>query len=98
MIMFLFFQPFSWGMKLLHPYGRCTLQNPQGVDGYPALFYQQFWHVIGGDVLRFFLGVLNGNTSPASVNDTLIALIPKVKKPMHASQFRPISLCNVLFK
>src|ERR1044072_9743703 len=36
--------------------------------------------------------------SPEGINQSLIVLIPKIKKPMHASHFRPISLCNVIFK
>ncbi|XP_057425625.1 uncharacterized protein LOC130718990 [Lotus japonicus] len=69
-----------------------------GVDGLPALFFQKFWHIVGDDVAHFCLQVLSGHVSPGNINQTLIVLIPKIKKPMHANQFRPISLCNVLFK
>lgn len=42
------------------------------------------------------IGIVHG-TRP-HVNATLVALIPKVKSPNQVAEFRPISLCNVLYK
>lgn len=43
------------------------------------------------------LHILNegGNLTP--LNHTYIALISKVKKPRKMTEFRPISLCNVIY-
>ena len=35
---------------------------------------------------------------PPKFNDTKIVLVPKIKDPMHVIDYRPISLCNVVYK
>jgi hypothetical protein len=35
---------------------------------------------------------------PELVNTTVLVLIPKVKNPQELTNFRPIALCNVIYK
>ncbi len=69
-----------------------------GPDGMSALFFQKYWHVIGTDISIAVLDFLNFGRMLGSVNFTHIVLIPKVANPERITQFRPISLCNVLYK
>lgn len=69
-----------------------------GPDGYPAHFFQRHWDLCGPEVIEVLLRILRGEESPEVINETILVLIPKVKDPTQLTQFRPISLCNVLYK
>ena len=69
-----------------------------GPDGLPPLFFQKYWHVVGPDVTNGVLSCLNSGQILSSINHTYITLIPKVKNPEKVTEFRPISLCNVIYK
>ena len=67
-------------------------------NGMPPFFYQHYWNLIGDDISNTVLHYLNSATLLEHFNHTFITLIPKRKNPIFASEFRPISLCNVLYK
>ncbi|KAA3467369.1 reverse transcriptase [Gossypium australe] len=70
-----------------------------GKDGYPAMFYKNFWHIVEKGVTKFFLEVLNNGKDMAEFKKkTNFVLIPKVEPPKNMGQFRPLSLCNVIYK
>ncbi|KAA3475259.1 reverse transcriptase [Gossypium australe] len=69
-----------------------------GIDGFPALFFQKYWDIVGSDISRYCLAILKGEINMDEINKTHIVLIPKIDKPKNLSQFRPISLCNVIYK
>ena len=69
-----------------------------GPDGMNALFYQTFWHIVGIDVVAAVLDFMHSGTMPFEINYTHIVLIPKVKSPENLFDYRPISLCTVIYK
>ena len=69
-----------------------------GLDGMPPLFFQNYWDLVKGDITTTILNYLNSGSLPSTLNHTFVTLIPKVKNPEKVTEFRPISLCNVLYK
>ena len=69
-----------------------------GPDVMNALFYQKIWHIVGNEVIDAVLNFLHTGHMVPDINYTYIVLIPKLKKPKKMANFRPISLCNVIYK
>lgn len=69
-----------------------------GPDGYNGMFFQKHWEVVKTEVCaaieEFFL---NGQL-PNVINETIVALVPKIPLPESIHQIRPISSCNFLPK
>ena len=79
-------------LKQLHP-----TKSP-GPDGMLALFFLKYWSIVGTNVSNMVLNVLNSGMSLSEINRTNIALMPKTNNPQRMSEFKPISLCNVIYK
>jgi hypothetical protein len=69
-----------------------------GPDGFNVAFYISAWEWIGDDVTTVVQNFYTTGTLPPHLNDTHIALIPKKLVCHLPSDFRPISLCNVIYK
>jgi hypothetical protein len=69
-----------------------------GPDGWNIEFYLGFFDLLGKDILKVVEeSRLNGRIH-GPLNSTFIALIPKVNEPLSFDDFRPISLCNCIYK
>lgn len=69
-----------------------------GANGYNGFFFQNYWHLVGPDVIAAILHFFTSGIMPPSLNSIDPVLLPKVLDPEELSQFRPISLCNFLYK
>ena len=74
-----------------------SLKAP-GPDGFPALFFKKFWHIVSEDVISVVRSFFISGKMPTNLNDTNLVLIPKNESPENISHFRPIALCNVVYK
>lgn len=69
-----------------------------GPDGLNDLFYKQHWQAIKSDVCAAIQLFFSEGTLPEFINETLVALVPKVEKPEKIGQLMSISCCNFMYK
>ena len=69
-----------------------------GPDGLHASFYQHFWPDVKNFVCMENRQIFARGVVSSYLNETLISLIPKSQNPESLSNYRPISLCNFVYK
>ena len=69
-----------------------------GNDGLHAGFFQRFWMIVGPSIKTAVKTIFSTGIMPPNLNQTLIALVPKQQGPETLNHYKPISLCNTVYK
>eukprot|EP00253_Pinus_taeda_P018718 PITA_18718 len=69
-----------------------------GPDGFTVDFFQAGWHFLGKEILELVEESRMNQKVWLALNSTFYALIPKGDNLEDANGFRPIALCNVIYK
>ena len=69
-----------------------------GSDGLHVGFFHRFWLIVGNLVIDMVKKVFVERKVPEFLNRTHIALIPKIQGLKALGNYRPISLCNTIYK
>jgi len=69
-----------------------------GPDGFTANFFQHFWELIKWEVWQVVEESRTLRWMYPAMNATFIALIPKTEESSSPDKFRPIALCNIIYK
>eukprot|EP00253_Pinus_taeda_P026765 PITA_26765 len=69
-----------------------------GLDGFTINFYKPCWSIVKQEVWEVVEDSRCSGTILKSINSTFLALIPKVEEEKTLDKFRPIALCNVIYK
>eukprot|EP00253_Pinus_taeda_P014091 PITA_14091 len=69
-----------------------------GPDGWTIKFYLAFYEILGSDLLKVVEESRVSGSLYHAINSTFIAVIPKSDSPSSFDDYRPISLCNCLYK
>lgn len=73
------------------------LKSP-GPDGFHPIFFQRSWDILASAITEFIQTVFKTATFSSTLNTTTLCLIPKCTAPTKVEHFRPISLCNTIYK
>ena len=73
-------------------------QKAPGPDGLPTLFYKKYWNVVGNLIIEAIQNCFSSGKLLREVNNSFLVLIPKINSPFSINHYRPISLCNTVYK
>ena len=69
-----------------------------GPNEFPTFFFQLYWKVFKDDVVKAVQKFFGARSILKEINSTFLVLIPKSLGVDSLEKFRPISLCNSLYK
>lgn len=69
-----------------------------GLDGMSVIFYKHYWGIVKETTIKEVHVFFKTSYLRKSSNHTFITLIPKSENAHRVDQYRPIALCNVIFK
>ncbi|PKU76567.1 hypothetical protein MA16_Dca001171 [Dendrobium catenatum] len=69
-----------------------------GPDGFNFHFYKSAWHIIGPTVCKAIRSFFHKCYMPNGVKATALVIVPKTKNATTVSEYRPIALCNTIYK
>ena len=70
----------------------------QGPDGFGAGFFKHYWDIIKTDFYQCVAEFFKHGKLLKQINHTFITLITKRDNPFKTHHYRPISLCNTVYK
>ena len=68
------------------------------LDGFNSGFFKHSWIKIGDQICNAVQDFFRTGIMPDYVSAMKLVVLPKVPNPHFATEFRPISYCNVLYK
>ncbi|XP_077226384.1 uncharacterized protein LOC143862957 [Tasmannia lanceolata] len=69
-----------------------------GPGGFNGCFFQAFWYLIGPDIVKAIKFFFQRGKILPQLNATFLALLSKTPDASSPEKYRPISLCNFLYK
>lgn len=79
-------------LRSMHP------NKSPGPDDFQGVFFKFYWHILRDDIFSLIAQAFSTGSFDPIIAETLIALIPKVDNPSNFKEFRPIGLCNTIYK
>ena len=101
-----FFSPEAWSnfnskvtlMEIERALKSFKKDKSPGRDGFPVDFFLAFFDLLGDELVLLVEEARMTRLVLPSLNSNFITLIPKKDNPSTFADFRPISLCNLIYK
>ena len=74
------------------------VSKSHGQDGWTVEFFLAFYDILGDGIVEMVEESRKNGRVSGDLNATFLALIPKSENPRSFREYRPIALCNLVYK